>query len=80
MSPETRFAILPNAQDGKPTRHRFKESRIVRVKVPILAEPTEEGPDLDENAITGWRTEAATVHIFKCEKTNTERVWGCEAA
>lgn len=78
MSPETRFAILPNAKDGTPTRHVYRESRSTHVKVPVFADKT--GPDYDENEIVGYRTEKAVVHIFECEKTRTERIWGCEAA
>lgn len=51
---------------------------MVRVKVPILTEKTPESPDADENEIHGWRTEAAVVHVYECERTKTERVWGCD--
>lgn len=50
------------------------------MKVPTFAEKTPEHPEYDENEVTGWKTEAATVHVFECERTGSERVWGCEAA
>lgn len=58
--------------------HRFKESRMVRVKVPVFAD--RESDDYDENEVVGYKTELAKVHVFQCESTRAERVWGCEAA
>lgn len=50
---------------------------MVRVKVPAFS-ANPDSPDHDENQVDAWRTEAALVHIFECERTRTERVWGCE--
>jgi hypothetical protein len=69
MTPTTKTAILPNSRDGLPTRHRYFESRHVRVDVPVI----DKG-----GGIVEWKKKLAVGHFFRCEDTATERMWGCD--
>ncbi len=53
---------------------------MVRVKVPVFSDKKTDSLEYDENEVVGYKTEAALVHVFECERTRTERIWGCEAA
>lgn len=72
--PATRFPILPNAANGKPTRHRYVRSRRILIDVPIYSVADE-----NECGEAEWKKEWALAHYFQCEKTLSERIWGCDS-